>query len=313
MRKIITALLLFIAISLPVAASSANSYSFTVADDDVTFIFRLTYGGDIVKVTLDMLSSPGNPQVVCESKVAKVGLDSNGDIAFCDPRSRTVAAVGINPDATGAHIIYLDKKGRYAKINESTRHPGFLTEFNRLKTAASSHSDNVAKPNSGAVATSGELDPAVFVAHPFGFMPSDCKTQAEVDRELTKAGWDFRSLYQFTCANSTDKFKIPYTFLGREISSMAFSWKDNRVFYYNFCITDPSWTKAQAKEFAWKVVEQFKKAGFITCAAAVKIDTNIFEQGMTNGNGIVDITVYDSSLEPNTCLYNVAAVVYPKR
>lgn len=28
-------------------------------------------------------------------------------------------------------------------------------------------------------------------------------------------------------------------------------------------------------------------------------------------NGIVDIRAYGSSLEPNTCLYNVAAVVYP--
>lgn len=143
--------------------------------------------------------------------------------------------------------------------------------INYLKTRTGSPSSGNSQSSGQStqgLPSSGNLSPATFVTHPFGFLPTSTGSLTEALSLLKKAGWKAElnnGTSSLISIISSTPFKIPFKMYGKDISVMS-AWGKNptKIKSYDLEVSDfkTNWTQEDATRFAKKAVDELLAKGY---------------------------------------------------
>lgn len=178
------------------------------------------------------------------------------------------------------------------KINRSTSSAQSSTQSNGKSTSA----ERPAGPLIG-LPTSGVLSPITFVKHPFGFMPQELLTQSEACSYLSAAGWPAEPYEKLIYIVSCTAFQIPYTVYGKPVSVMTMYNGGTSYYTYSFKVSDfkSNWSEAHASQFAERIYDELKKAGFRDTKVKYPYSGNFYQKALTDGKFYIRIDALSTS------------------
>ena len=285
------------------------SFEVYVLDDGSTFV-GMTADGNGFKVGTFNSNWYVNSMGALEIK------DKNGD-SFLISKSKKV----VNVSVEGSISMYSQPSSPSAFNTDYDNLYNYLSSIGRIdrvSASTSSRGRSAAKTAPGAsitLPTSGELTPATFIRHPFGFMPKETLTQTEVSSLLSAAGWPSKP-YDNTLIIivSSSQFKIPFTMYGKPVTVMSMFWDKGQAFNHDMAVSDfkKDWSEAQATQYAARITNDLKKSGYSETEVRFPYSGNFYQHALTDGKVYIQVSARSASKWAPHDAYNVTIDVHPK-